>query len=268
MLPHEAEVMAEIATKYHVQFKAMTALHDAVVSMMTGGSWTVRERRGLARFVAETMVGLLTKACKTFRAIHILCERGLHEDASALVRVLMETTIAVAFILQKSSKERAIIYHAHGIAQQIKMLNEWKTTRGLKRKAPKAILEQANQAFANSLKRIPPGTDVKRHWSGKRTLREAMKALRGDAMYATLYRHTSSISHASDFGAHFEVDLTSGEYVWQLEPQVRGFETPSYAARELLWQAANRIDQRLGLGFSASLAPHKLTRADVQKGQK
>ena len=95
-----------------------------------------------------------------------------------------------------------------------------------------------------------------------------MKELRGDAMYATLYRHTSSISHASDFGAHFEVDLTSGEYVWQLEPQVRGFETPSYAARELLWQAANRIDQRLGLGFSASLAPHKLTRADVQKGQK
>lgn len=24
MLPHEAEVMAEIATKYHVQFEAMT----------------------------------------------------------------------------------------------------------------------------------------------------------------------------------------------------------------------------------------------------
>ena len=27
MLPHETEVMAEIATKYHVQFGAMTALH-------------------------------------------------------------------------------------------------------------------------------------------------------------------------------------------------------------------------------------------------
>ena len=50
MLPHEAEVMAEIATKYHVQFEAMTALHDAVVSMMTAGSWTVRKRRGLAPF--------------------------------------------------------------------------------------------------------------------------------------------------------------------------------------------------------------------------
>lgn len=260
--------MAGIATKYRIQLEAMTALHDAVVSMMTAGSWTVRKTRGLAPFVAETMMGLLTKACKTFRAIHILCERGLHEDASALVRVLMETTIAVAFILQKNSKERAIIYHAYGMAQEIKMLNEWKNPRGLKRKALKPILQQANHAFADYLKRVPPGTDVKRHWSGKPNLREAMKALRGDAMYSTLYRHTSSISHASDFGAHFEVDPTSGEYVWQLEPQVRGFEAPSYAARELLWQAANRIDQRLGLGFSAALAPHKLTRADVQKGQK
>ena len=95
-----------------------------------------------------------------------------------------------------------------------------------------------------------------------------MQALRGDVMYATLYRHTSSISHASDFGAHFEAEPASGEFVWQLEPQVRGFEAASYAARELLWAAANRIDERLGLGFAATLAPHRLTRADVEKGQR
>jgi hypothetical protein len=29
-------------------------------------------------------MGLLTKACKTFRSIQILAERGLHEDANAL----------------------------------------------------------------------------------------------------------------------------------------------------------------------------------------
>jgi uncharacterized protein (DUF1778 family) len=39
MLPHEAEVTAEIAKKYRVQLDAMMALHDAVVSMMTAGSW-------------------------------------------------------------------------------------------------------------------------------------------------------------------------------------------------------------------------------------
>jgi hypothetical protein len=268
MLPHEAEVMAEIATKYSVQLDRMTGLHDTVVSMMTAGRWTIRKKRGVNPFVVQTMLGLLTKACKTFRAIQILCERGFQEDADALVRVLMETTVAIVFVLQKRSKQRTLIYHAHGIAQSVKMLNEWKNTRGLKRKATKALLKQANDGVAGYVTLLPAGTDVKRHWSGKPNLQEAVKALRGGAMYATLYRHTSSISHASDFGAHFEVDPTTEDVIWKIEPTVKGFEAPSYAARELLWNAANRIDQRLGLGFSAALAPHKLTRADVQKGQK
>lgn len=267
-LPHETEVTDELSAKHRVQLDAMAKLHDAVVAMMSAGSWTIRNTRGLGSVVAQTMIGLLAKASKTFRSIQVLCERGLHEDANALVRVLMETTVAIAFILQKKSKERTLIYHAHGIAQSIKMLNDWKNTRGLKRKATKAMLKQANEALASYLKRLPPGTDVKRHWSGKANLQEAVKALRGDVMYATLYRFTSSISHAADFGAQFEVDPASDDLIWEIEPQVLGFEAPSYAARELFWNAANRIDQRLGLGYAATLAPHKLTRSDVQKGQK
>ncbi len=125
------------------------------------------------------MIGLLAKASKTFRSIQFLSERGLHEDANALVRVLMETTVAIAFILQKKSKERTLIYHAHGIAQSIKMLNEWKNTAGLKRKATTAILKQANDALSSYLKRLPPGTDVKRHWSGKSSLQEAVRRYAG-----------------------------------------------------------------------------------------
>jgi hypothetical protein len=245
----------------------MTSLHDAVIAMMSAGSWTIQKSRGVSPFVVQTMIGLLTKASKTFRSVQVLSERGLHDDANALVRVLMETTVAIAFILQKKSKQRALIYHAHGIAQSIKMLNDWKNTKGLKRKATKAMMKQANDGLAVYMKRLPQGTDVKRHWSGKGSLQEAMKALRGDVMYATLYRFTSSISHASDFGAHFEVDPASDDLIWELEPQVQGFESPSYAARELLWNAANRIDQRLGLGYAHRLAPHKLTRSEVRKGK-
>ena len=267
MLPHEAGVTAGIATKYRAQLDAMTALHDAAISMMTAGAWTIG-KPGLDRVVFETMMGLLTKACKTFRAIHILCERGLYEDAEALVRVLMETMVAVLFILQKKPRERACIYHAHGITQYIKVFKEWKTTPGLKRKATKKIFKEATEALAVWMKKLPTGTDVKHHWSGKGNLREAVRALRADVMYATLYRFTSSISHASDFGAHFQIESASGDPIWEIEPKVQGFESPSYAARELLWNLANRIDERLGLGFTATLAPHKLTRTDVQKGQK
>ncbi len=173
-LPHETEVTTQIAAKHRVQLQAMTELHDTVVVVMSAGSWTIQKKRGLNLVVAQTMIGLLTKAAKTFRAIQVLCERGLHEDADALVRVLMETTVAIWFILQKTSKERTLIYHAHGIAQRIKMLNDWKNTRGLKRKATKAMLKQANEALADYMKRLPPETDVKRHWSGKGSLQEAM----------------------------------------------------------------------------------------------
>jgi hypothetical protein len=258
-LPHETEVLTEIAAEYGVQLDTMIKLHDAVVAMMSADSWTMQKTRGLNSLVGETMIGLLAKASKTFRSIQVLCERGLYDDASALVRVLMETTVAIAFILQKKSKERALIYHAHGIAQNIKMLNDWKNTPGLKRKARKEDLKQANDALDGYMEQLPPGTDVKRHWSGMANLQQAMNALRGGVMYAVLYRETSSISHASDFGARFEVDPASDDLLWKIEPQVHGFEAPSNAARELLWNAANRIDQRLGLGYDATLAPHKPT---------
>jgi uncharacterized protein DUF5677 len=266
LLPHEAEVTAEIANKYRAQLDAMTALHEAVVGMLTVGSWKI-SKPGPDWVVVQTMLGLLTKACKTFRSIQILCERGLQEDAHALVRVLMETAAAVLFILQKKSRERARIYHAHGIAQDVKMLNEWTSTRGLKRKVTKKLMKQATDALADATKKLPTGTDVKHHWSGKRNLFEAVRAIRGDVLYATLYRFTSSISHASDFGAHLEIDSTVADPIWQIEPRAKGLEAPSYMARELLWHLASRIDARLGLGFSAALAPHKLTRAHVREGE-
>jgi hypothetical protein len=211
--------------------------------------------------------GLLAKAAKTFRSIQLRSERGLHDDANALVRVLMETTVAIMFILQKSSQRRALVFHAYGIAQSLKMLNEWKSTPGLKRQATKAALAQASAGVAFYANKLPPGTDFKRHWSGKGNLKEALRSLRGDAMYSTLYRYTSSISHGADFGGHFEWDPSTDDFVWQIEPTVRGFEAPTYAARQLLWMAAHRIDERLGLGFAAQLAPHKLTRAQVVAGE-
>lgn len=255
-LPHEAEVVADIATKFQPELDGMARLHDAVIGMMSAGSWTIG-RRGLNRQVIETMMGLLTKACKTFRSIQILCERGLIDDANALVRVLMENTVAIAFILQKKPRERVRIYHAHTFVQEIKMLNDWKNTPGLKRKASKKVIKQANAGLAAWAKGLPVGTDFKHHWSGKRNLQEAVKELRGEVMYATLFRFTSSVIHAADFGAHFTIEQESGDHICEIEPKAQGFEVPSHVARELLWNAANRIDHRLGLGFSVTLASHK-----------
>jgi hypothetical protein len=110
-----------------------------------------------------------------------------------------------------------------------------------------------------------PGTDVTRHWSGKPNLYEAMKTLRGGrVMYAMVFRHTSSFAHGSDFAAHV-TPVDGDDMVYELEPRVEGFHGPTYTARQLLWLAANRIDERFGLGFEKSLAKHKLTRQQIEQ---
>jgi hypothetical protein len=257
-LPHETEVAADISTRYSASLDAMTALLGVVVNMLSV-DWEV-PTRGLNRTVVFTVVGLLVKACKTFRSIQVLIERGLTTDANALIRVLMETTVAILYILQKQSRQRALIYHAHSMSQSLKMLREWTATPGLKRKASKAAIEAAERELAEYQRRLPAGVDVSRHWSGKRSLQQAMQALRGDVMYATLFRHTSSASHASDFAAHVEFD-SAGGMIFKLAPvaddDVIG---RSGVAREVFWIAANRINERFKLGFDGALAPHKVGR--------
>lgn len=277
MLPDEPQVAAAIAARHARDLAAMTSLHDAVVGMMTAGQWTIRRTTGTKPFTIEILMGLLTKACKTFRSIQILCERGLHEDANALVRVLLETTVAVLFILQNrrrdkktkalspTAQQRALTFYAHSLHQSLKMLMEWKNTPGLKRKATKAMAKNTEEAVLELKKILPSGTNFEKHWSGKGGFQQTVQALRQDSLYSVLYRHTSGISHVSDVGLHFEPDKATGQLIWQVPPRVEGFEAPSWVARELLWVLANRIDERLRLGFTDSLAPHKINKADLPK---
>ena len=73
----------------------------------------------------------------------------------------------------------------------------------------------------------------------------------------------------TDFGAHLEVDGDGDDdLVWQIEPRVRGFEAPTYAARQLLRKAAGSVNDRFGLNFEAKLAPFHLSDADVAEGKK
>src|SRR5579864_4045233 len=109
---HEEGVRLEIFNRHQAELRAMSDLYDVVEGMMTAESGWRIGRRGIDRVVMHTMMGLLSKALKTFRSIQILCERGFRDDAIVLNRVLMETTLTVAFILQKHPRERARWYQA------------------------------------------------------------------------------------------------------------------------------------------------------------
>ena len=167
----------------------MSALHDAVVSMMMADKWTMRRTTGTTPFTIDMILGLLTKSCKTFRSIHIRCERRLHEDAEALVRVLLETAVAVMFILQSrrrdkktsilspTAQQRALTFYAFSLHQQLKMLKDWTNTPGLKRKATNAIIKNTENGIAAVETLLPAATNFKKHWSVTGGFQQAVLSL-------------------------------------------------------------------------------------------
>ena len=208
------------------------------------------------------------KACKTFRAIQILCEHGLVDDAQALLRVLLETSVAIVFILQRDSNARALTFHAYGVSQKIKMANHWNGIPELRGKIPDVTLRRQKEILDGYKARLPAGTDVEHHWSGMRNLQQAMQAVEQDAVYATIFRLASSSVHVSDFAAHFDVKPGTDDFIWQLEPLVDGFQGPASTACQLLFSAANRINERLDLGLSEALAPWKLAFDKDESGER
>lgn len=266
-LPHATEVSGEIAVKHRVQLEAMTKLHDTVIAMMSADSWTVRNTRGLNPIVAQTMIGLLAKASnvsihssplRTWLARRRQCTRARLDGNNRGNRLHPAEEIEGTNADLPRSRDCA----EHQDAQRVEE-HTWS-----KRKATTAILKQANDALNSYLKRLPPGTDVKRQWSGKSSLQEAVRALRGDVMYATLYRFTSSISHAADFGAHFEVDPSSDDLIWRSSHKWAASKHHPTPRASCSGTRLIALTKRLRLGYAGALTPHKLTRSDVRKGQK
>jgi hypothetical protein len=96
----------------------------------------------------------------------------------ALTRVLFETTLAIMFILQKHSRLRARMYHAHIYVKLLRLLLSWKTIKGFKRKATKAEIKKAERTVAGIVAGLTPMRRwPKKEWYGP-ALPAAIKALR------------------------------------------------------------------------------------------
>ena len=223
MLLHESDAQSEIAQKYRAQLDAMTKLHDTVVSMMTAGEWKVQKTRGVNPLIIQTMMGLLTKAMKTFGQ-----SKSSANAVSTMTLALWPASCSRQRSLSRSSLRRSRSSACSCITHMAWSRASRCSTSGQRRKGSSARrarrwLSRRTMVSPCLSSKLPVGTNLKRHWSGLGSIQEAMSELRGgDAMYATLYRHTSAISHASDFeGGHFSID-DSGEMVWEVFSAGRG----------------------------------------------
>jgi hypothetical protein len=76
--------------------------------------------------VGLVVMGLYMKALKTVRAIRIVASPDLVEDGFVLCRSLLETTVAILYVLQKDSPRRADEYIAHTLGSGVSLEETFK----------------------------------------------------------------------------------------------------------------------------------------------
>lgn len=247
MLPDEDIVRRDLRRSFGSEFKQMERVLRTVTTLIGGGKLQIAKPRGLNPMVVYMIVGLLTKAAKTSRAIQLCCETGLGQDASVLNRRLFETCAAVAFILRRTPRLRAGMYAAHSLHRQLAMLESWRRTKGLKRKAKKRTLARVRQAIAGWDTTIGPAVNrsVKKHWSGH-NIEWTARYLGWDPAYQLFYRFSSPSVHTGDVSQY--LDITQDEDVTvKLAPTDKLIQACLATASGMLWQATRTFNNRLGL---------------------
>jgi hypothetical protein len=221
------------------------------------------------------VVGLWTKTCKQYRAVLVLSELGLVEDAETIARSLFETTIQILFVAKRnvrltrgwktapmpprgafSMEFRAQIYLARTVLDDKKRLNVWQQTRGCKRPAKRmqaAVDEMV--AWAES--------DIGTKWL--QWLRDSAKsrtAFQVETMahnvglarwYATVYRTESTIVHAADATQHFDAGSEPMTVDVSLGPNIEGATTGLKLANALVETAMSVINARYYLGRAVEI---------------
>lgn len=218
-LPGEIPLCTQLAQDYAELFAHAENAHQAAVGVVLRVETALIESSASNKGVSVVIAGLLTKALKTFRAIQLVCEAGLGQDASVLLRQLFETTLAVGFILKTDSVNRATMLVVHERQRHLVMLRELRRlsgTEGIATDEDVKAAEHVLQVTADHL-----GADlvdsVRRHWSGN-SVEWAAGELGLSSFYGTLYRITSSIAHGSDVMTHFSLDISSGTPTLKLIP--------------------------------------------------
>src|SRR2546421_12568430 len=149
MLPFEDQARADVEAHHHKELAESRDLLQLALEMIgsdgQGGLRIPTEPvPGVTDRARWLALGLFAKACKQFRGIIILAERGLGGEVSVLTRSLFETTLAMNFImnekvsLKREGKPfdpdpsrpldtdfRTLLYFAYSACTQAKRYKQW-----------------------------------------------------------------------------------------------------------------------------------------------
>lgn len=253
-LPGETHARAAVATRFATRLSQGDDLLAFALSVVSQGGVTITRTRGIRQLVPSVVFGLYMRACKSYRAILLTARAGLGEDAFSLGRSLFETAIAVFFILRRDHTRRAQMYVAHLQIADLRMVEKWKGTRGIRRMATKARLATMRARVARAESTLGPAAmkALRINWSGK-SLELTAQQLGWGAMYQLFYRRASRHGHASDLPSHLAFTADGA-------PILHTVPSPDWLLDEvlgmtfgLMWGIVTSVNERFGLGHKAAL---------------
>jgi hypothetical protein len=172
-------------------------------------------------------LGLYAKACKQFRGIIILAERGFGDEVTVLTRALFEATLAMNLIMnetvalkregkpfdpdpsrQLTTDFRALLYWARAAFVQAKRYKQWSGDPGL---SPSIHLLGVQSQIAAQTAQAK-GAVGEKWWEALNggqaglSIRNLADSLGVLSYYICVYSDQSEVAHAGDAFMHFDLD--------------------------------------------------------------
>lgn len=247
------DALSALATLFAEDVRLMDDVLAFVEGILTSGSLVIKKKRGLNEGVVYLAASIMTKGCKTFRAIRATALAGCGQDASILLRALFESTVALLYLLRRNSRRRAVLFAAHEDQRKLVLIEETKKTPGQKRFFKKADVEGA-RAAVHRWSGLVPLDDIKsvrRHWAGPGGLESAARSIGPGwaRLYTMMYRYTSAFSHVSDPSKHLFLPKGTDVPALKLLPGGDELDRVIPMACIHLLSMAEQFGARLGLGI-------------------
>lgn len=248
MLPLEDQAQQEVQADHHKELAESHELLRLALHMIgSDGRGNLRLPSepvpGVTDLARSLSLGLYAKACKLFRSIIILGERGFRGEVTILARSLFETTLAMNFVMNDhvalkrdgkafdpdpsralTTEFRAVLYGAHAVHTEAKRFKQWSEIPELSesmdlRADPKALAAQTAAAKAavgekwwDALKGGQAGLSVK-------NLADSLKVR---YYYVMVYGDQCEVAHAGDGFKHFSVEHDGVHGSLDLSPSPAG----------------------------------------------
>lgn len=254
-LPHEAENFRDVSNRLGPSFQRLDRSIALGIDLI-GRAGTALATPWRPRLTGAVVLGLYAKSIKTARAVRLAASAGLLEDGLVLCRTLLETHVAISYLVQRKGKRRAQEFVASQIAKIAKVADEWEKTPGLKLQG-RRLKKAAQETLARDFTHIRPDRlkELRKGYAGM-SIEAVFKLVGMNKDYQVVYRDLSSYPHAQDLQGH--LDLTAAPGVGLLFGRVDAPDVRKVldTARRILISTMYRVAQALDLGHLAEI--HRL----------